>query len=123
KLGSKTVESFIQSISPTTQRIKALIAEGGQEERAEELLRDGLWDKARQRLESLSKNDRTAEDWYNLGLSYEAGALSRDDYQQARGAYLEALKKENMNRDFATSVGRVEQRLAEYRQLASQRAI
>ena len=123
KLGSKTVESFIQSISPTTTRIKALIAEGGQEERAEELLRDGLWDKARQRLESLSKNDRTAEDWYNLGLSYEAGALSRDDYQQARGAYLEALKKENMNKDFAASLGRVEQRLAEYRQLASQRAI
>ncbi len=122
KLGSKTVESFIQSISPTTQRIKALIAEGGQEG-VEELLRDGLWDKARQRLESLSKNDRTAEDWYNLGLSYEAGALSRDDYQQARGAYLEALKKENMNRDFAASLGRVEQRLAEYRQLASQRAI
>ena len=123
KLGSKTVESFIQSISPTTQRIKALIAEGGKEERAEELLRDGLWDKARQRLESLSKNDRTAEDWNNLGLSYEAGALSRDDYQQARGAYLEALKKENMNKDFAASLGRVEQRLAEYRQLASQRAI
>ena len=123
KLGSKTVESFIQSISPTTQRIKALIAEGGKEERAEEQLRDGLWDKARQRLESLSKNDRTAEDWYNLGLSYEAGALSRDDYQQARGAYLEALKKENMNKDFAASLGRVEQRLAGYRQLASQRAI
>ncbi len=123
KLGSKTVESFIQSISPTAQRIKALIAEGGKEERAEELLRDGLWDKARQRLESLSKNDRTAEDWYNLGLSYEAGALSRDDYQQARGAYLEALKKENMNKDFVASLGRVEQRLAEYRQLASQRAI
>ena len=123
KLGSKAVESFIQSISPTTQRIKALIAEGGQEERAEELLRDGLWDEARQRLESLSKNDRTAEDWYNLGLSYEAGALSRDDYQQARRAYLEALKKENMNRDFAASLGRVERRLAEYRQLASQRAI
>lgn len=123
KLGSKTVESFIQSISPTTQRIKALIAEGGKEERAEELLRDGVWDKARQRLESLSKNDRTAEDWYNLGLSYEAGALSRDDYQQARGAYLEALKKENMNKDFVASLGRVEQRLAEYRQLASQRAI
>ena len=123
KLGSKTVESFIKSMSPTTQRIKALIAEGGKEERAEELLRDGVWDKARQRLESLSKNDRTAEDWNNLGLSYEAGALSRDDYQQARGAYLEALKKENMNKDFAASLGRVEQRLAEYRQLASQRAI
>ena len=123
KLGSKTVESFIKSMSPTTQRIKALIAEGGKEERAEQLLRDGVWDKARQRLESLSKNDRTAEDWYNLGLSYEAGALSRDDYQQARGAYLEALKKENMNKDFAASLGRVEQRLAEYRQLASQRAI
>ena len=123
KLGSKAVESFIQSISPTTQRIKAMIAKGGQEERAEELLIDGLWDEARQRLESLSKNDRTAEDWYNLGLSYEAGALSRDDYQQARRAYLEALKKENMNRDFAASLGRVERRLVEYRQLASQRAI
>ncbi|MGA0086808.1 MAG: hypothetical protein ACO4CF_00275 [bacterium] len=123
KLGSKAVEAFLQSISPTTQRIKALIAEGGEEERAEELLRDGLWDEARQRLESLSKNDRTAEDWYNLGLSYEAGAVSRDDYQQARRAYLEALKKENGNRDFAASVGRVERRLAEYRQLASQRAI
>ena len=123
KLGSKAVESFINSISPSTQRIKVLIAEGGQEERVEELLRDGLWDEARQCLESLSKSDRTAEDWYNLGLSYEAGALSKDDYQQARGAYLEALKKENMNRDFAASLGRVEQRLAEYRQLASQRAI
>ena len=43
--------------------------------------------------------------------------------EQARRAYLEALKKENGNRDFAASVGRVEQRLAEYRQLASQRAI
>ena len=123
KLGSKAVESFINSISPSTQRIKVLIAEGGQEERVEELLRDGLWDEARQCLESLSKSDRTAEDWYNLGLSYEAGALSKDDYQQARGAYLEALKKENMNRDFAASVGRVERRLAEYGQLASQRAI
>ena len=123
KLGSKAVESLIQSISPTTQRIKAFIAEGGQEERAEDLLRDGLWDKARQRLESLLENDRTAEDWYNLGLSYEAGALSSDDYRQARKAYLEALKKENGNRDFAASVGRVERKLAEYRQLASQRAI
>ena len=45
------MEAFLQSISPTTQRIKALIAEGGEEERAEELLRDGLWNKARQRLE------------------------------------------------------------------------
>ena len=78
---------------------------------------------ARQRLESLSENVRTAEDWYNLGLSYEAGALSSDDYRQARRAYLEALKKENGNRDFAASVGRVERKLAEYRQLASQRAI
>ena len=123
KLGSKAVKSFLQRISPTTQRIIALIAEGGEEERAEGLLRDGLWDEARNRLESLSKNDRSAEDWYNLGLSYEAGAVSREDYQQARRAYLEALKKENANRDFAVSVGRVELRLAEYRQLASQRAI
>ena len=123
KLGSKAVESFINSISPSTQRIKVLIAEGGQEERVEELLRDGLWDEARQCLESLSKSDRTAEDWYNLGLSYEAGAIRSDDYRQARRAYLMALKKENGNRDFAASVGRVERKLAQYRQLASQRAI
>ena len=69
-----------------------MIAEGGLEERAEELLRDGLWDKARQRLESLSKNDRTAEDWYNLGLSYEAGAIE-DDYQQAEEPILRLKKK------------------------------
>ena len=100
-----------------------LARKDGYLDKAEELLKDGLWDEARQRLESLSKDDRTAEDWYNLGLSYEAGAVSRDDYQQARRAYLEALKKENGNRDFAASVGRVERRLAEYRQLASQRAI
>ena len=123
KLGSKAIKSFLQSISPTTQRITALIAEGGKEERAGELLRDGLWDEARKRLEALSKNDRSAEDWYNLGLSYEAGAVNREDYQQARRAYLEALKNENANRDFVLSVGRVELRLAEYRQLASQQAI
>ena len=123
KLGSKAIKSFLQSISPTTQRITALIAEGGKEERAEELLRDGLWDEARKRLEALSINDRSAEDWYNLGLSYEAGAVNREDYQQARRAYLEALKNENANRDFVVSVGRVELRLAEYRQLASQQAI
>ena len=123
KLGSKAIKSFLQSISPTTQRITALIAEGGKEERAEELLRDGLWDEARKRLEALSINDRSAEDWYNLGLSYEAGAVNREDYQQARRAYLEALKNDNANRDFVVSVGRVELRLAEYRQLASQQAI
>lgn len=123
KLVSKAVKSFLQSISPTTQRITALIAEGGEEEHAEELLKDGFWDEARERLESLSKNDRNAEDWYNLGLSYEASAVSREDYQQARKAYLEALKNKNANRDFAASVGRVERRLAEYRQLASQQKI
>ncbi len=123
KLGSKAIKSFLQSISPTTQRITALIAEGGKEKRAEELLRDGLWDEARKRLEALSKNDRSAEDWYNLGLSYEAGAVNREDYQQARRAYLKALKNENANRDYVVSVGRVELRLAEYRQLASQQAI
>ena len=100
-----------------------MIAEGGEEEHAEELLKDGFWDEARERLESLSKNDRNAEDWYNLGLSYEASAVSREDYQQARKAYLEALKNKNANRDFAASVGRVERRLAEYRQLASQQKI
>ena len=58
----------------------------------------------------------SAKDWYNLGLSYEAGAVSREDYQKARSAYLEALKNENANRDFVVSVGRVELKLAEYRQ-------
>jgi hypothetical protein len=123
ELGRTTVKSFLRSISPTSQQIKALIAEDGAEERAEELLRNGLWDEARRRLESLSKNDRTTGDWYNLGLSYEAGALSREDYQLAREAYLEAFKQDNGNKEFAASVGRVERRLAEYRQLASQRKI
>ena len=79
----RAIDSFLRSVSPTTQRIEATVAEGGREERAEDLLQQGKWSEARKRLEALQPNQRTAEDWYSLGLSYEGGALSRDDYEEA----------------------------------------
>ena len=67
----RAIDSFLRSVSPTTQRIEAMVAEGGREERAEDLLQQGKWSEARKRLEALQPNQRTAEDWYSLGLSYE----------------------------------------------------
>jgi tetratricopeptide (TPR) repeat protein len=121
QLVRNAVQPFLRTVSPTSQRIRAEVAEGGRVGKAAALLRKNRWEEARQQLEGAKR--REAADWYNLGLSYEGGAVSREDYEEARRNYQEALKRDASNAAYAAAIGRVERRLAEYRLLKSQQAI
>ncbi|MBF0238488.1 MAG: hypothetical protein HQM12_12350 [SAR324 cluster bacterium] len=119
QLVAESVQPFIQTISPYRIKIQTEIASGGKAE-VQELLKKGQWKTARERIETLSQNDRTPPDWYNLGLAYEGNAIVVEDYEDARRFYIEALNRDPGNKLYAMSIGRMAQRLSEARKLRQQ---
>jgi hypothetical protein len=119
QLVKRTLESFIRTISPYKQMVEAEVAEGGRA-KAGNLLKEGKSQKVRKLIEAIPAEKRESQDWYNLGLAYEAGALSPEDYEDARRFYITALEKSPGIKLYAQGVGRIRRYLAETKTLARQ---
>ncbi|MBC8257760.1 MAG: hypothetical protein H8E38_01985 [SAR324 cluster bacterium] len=115
----KTLQSFIRTISPYKIMVGAEIASGGKAA-AGNMLEEGNAKKARQIIEAIPEIKRSGDDWYNLGLAYEASAVSQEDYEDARRFYINALEKSPEKRLYAQGVGRTRRYLAETKTLAKQ---
>ena len=119
QLVNKTLISFIRTISPYKVKVSAEIATGGEAETVN-FFKEGKTDKIRELIEGIPEDERESEDWYNLGLAYEASALSPEDYEDARRFYIYALEKKPGTKIYAQGVGRTRSYLAETRKLAEQ---
>ncbi|MGK5090983.1 hypothetical protein WDW89_03075 [Deltaproteobacteria bacterium TL4] len=119
QLVDSTLIDFIRTISPYKAMISTEIASGGKAD-VSQLLKSSRWQDARAKIEKIGQDQRSAADWYNLGLTYEGGAESTADYEDARQFYVNALEKDSGNKLFAMGVGRVERRLAESKLLKVQ---
>ncbi len=119
KLVFKTLESFIRTISPYKVMVNAEVANGGKEEAAK-LLIEGKPENARKIFQSIPEGDRDSADWYNLGLAYEASAVSPEDYEDARRYYIIALEKDPGTKLYAQAIGRIRRYLAETGKLSKQ---
>ena len=113
------IQDFIQTISPYKIEVGAEVASGGKAD-AGSLLLEGKALEARRQIEALSQNQRQAADWYNLGLAFEATAVSVEDYEDARRFYIEALDRDGTSRLYAQGVARTERYLADARTLKQQ---
>lgn len=118
-LVKRILESFIQTISPYKQIVKAEVALGGKAN-AGELLQEGNSQKAKEIIQAVPFEKRAHEDWYNLGLAYEAGASSSEDYEDARRFYIKALELGPEKKMYAKAIGRTRRYLAETKKLARQ---
>ena len=121
QLISQGIEDFIRTISPYKMEVGAEVASGG-EAGAGSLLLEGKSLEARKTIEAVSQDERLAADWYNLGLAYEASAVSVEDYEDARRFYIEALDRDSTSRLFAQGVARTERYLSDARTLREQTA-
>ena len=119
QLVNKTLISFIRTISPYKVKVNAEIATGGEAETVN-FFKEGKTDKIRELIEGIPEDERESADWYNLGLAYEASALSPEDYEDARRFYIYALEKKPGTKIYAQGVGRTRSYLAETRKLAEQ---
>ena len=119
QLVNKTLISFIRTISPYKVKVNAEIATGGEAETVN-FFKEGKTEKIRELIEGIPEDERESEDWYNLGLAYEASALSPEDYEDARRFYIYALEKKPGTKIYAQGVGRTRSYLAETRKLAKQ---
>ena len=86
----------------------------------EEFLKNGNSEKAIEIIESIPQNHREADDWYNLGLAYEANAKSIEDYENARRYYINALEKNPGEQIYAQGIGRCYLYLSEIKKLNKQ---
>ena len=119
QLVKQTLKSFIRTISPYKIMVSAEVASGGQAE-VGDLLKDGKPHQARKIIEDIPPEKRDSQDWYNLGLTYEASAVSPEDYEDARRFYITALENNPGSKLYALGVGRTRLYLAETRRLAKQ---
>ena len=119
QLVKKTLTSFIRTISPYKVMVNAEVATGGKSETVN-FLKKGETKKVRELIEGIPENERDSADWYNLGLAYEASAVSPEDYEDARRFYIIALGKKPGTKIYAQGVGRTRSYLAETRKLAKQ---
>ena len=119
QLVNKTLISFIRTISPYKVKVSAEIATGGEAETVN-FFKEGNTEKIRELIEGIPEDERESEDWYNLGLAYEASALSPEDYEDARRFYIYALEKKPGTKIYAQGVGRTRSYLAETRKLGKQ---
>ena len=119
QLVNKTLISFIRTISPYKVKVSAEIASGGEADTVN-FFKEGKTEKIRELIEGIPEDERDSADWYNLGLAYEASALSREDYEDARRFYIYALEKKPGTKIYAQGVGRTRSYLAETRKLAKQ---
>ena len=119
QLVNQTLESFIRTISPYKIMVEAEVASGGKAE-AGNLLEAGKTKEVQKIIEKIPQGERESADWYNLGLAYEASAVSPEDYEDARRFYITALEKSPGTKLYAQGVGRTRRYLAETRTLAKQ---
>ena len=119
QLVNKTIISFIRTISPFKVKVNAEIATGGKIETFN-LLKEGKAKKVRELIEGIPLDERDSADWYNLGLAYEASAVSPEDYEDARRFYINALEKKPGTKIYAQGIGRTRSYLSETRKLAKQ---
>jgi len=119
QLVSKTLMSFIRTISPYKQKVNVEVATGGNANTVN-LLKEGKTEKVLKIIEAIPEDERDSADWYNLGLAYEASAVSPEDYEDARRFYITALEKEPGTEIYAQGVGRTRSYLTETRTLAKQ---
>lgn len=103
KLVNKTITQFIQTISPYHVVVDIELADGGNSQ-AKEKIQQGKYQQAK----NILKNSSDPDDLYNLGLSFEAGATSIEDYQDAMRYYGEALDKKPGVKLYAQGIGRME---------------
>ena len=111
--------SFIRTISPYKVKVNVEVATGGKADTVT-LLKEGKTEKVREVIEAIPEDERDPADWYNLGLAYEASAVSPEDYEDARRFYITALEKKPGTKIYAQGVGRPRSYLAERRTLAKQ---
>ena len=111
----------IRNVAVGKFEVGAEVALGGKAD-AGGLLLEGKALDARRQIEALSQNQRQAADWYNLGLAFEATAVSVEDYEDARRFYIEALDRDGTSRLYAQGVARTERYLADARTLKQQTA-
>ena len=119
ELTKKTLKSFISTISPYKVTVEAQVASGRNND-VEIFLKTGHPRKAIKLIESIPPQDRDSHDWYNLGLAYEASALSHEDYEDARRFYITALEKSPGTKLYAQGIGRCRRYLAETKKLVKQ---
>jgi len=119
QLVKNTLSSFIRTISPYKVKVNAEVAIGGKADTIN-FLKKGKAIKARKLIEEIPEDERESEDWYNLGLAYEASAISLEDYEDARRFYIIALEKKPGTKIYAQGVGRTRSYLAERRKLDQQ---
>jgi len=112
KLIKETLDSFISTISPYRVLIEAEVSSGGEAD-VEDLLKNGNAEEAKKIIEAIPRDKRFAEDWYNLGLAYEASARSREDYEDAQRYYINALEIEPGEKLYAQGIGRCDRYLKE----------
>ena len=111
--------SFIRTISPYKVKVNVEVATGGNADTVN-LLKEGKTEKVREIIERIPEDERDSADWYNLGLAYEASAVSPEDYEDARRFYITALEKKPGTKIYAQGVGRTRSYLTETRTLAKQ---
>ena len=119
KLINGTIDSFINTISPYKVLVEAQISAGGKAN-VKEFLINGNSKKAIEIIESIPEKQREEEDWYNLGLAYEASAISIEDYENARRYYINALEINPSEQIYAQGIGRCYRYLLEIKKLNKQ---
>ena len=86
---------------------------------AVELISNGKWLAARRILKNIL--DKQAPDQYNYGLTFEGGAETVEDYEEAKRIYVAALQQDPTNSTIAQGVGRMERRIKEAKKISAQR--
>ena len=119
KLVLQGIENFIRTISPYKMKVSAEVASGGKADGGSYLFKGKVME-ARKVIEAIAQENRESADWYNLGLAYEASAISVEDYEDARRFYIRALEHAPSSRLFAKGVSRTERYLSESRKLRKQ---
>jgi len=116
ELVKNTLKSFISTISPYKVRVEAEVATGGNSI-IEDFLKKGNSKKAIKIIEAIPPSERESHDWYNLGLAYESSAVSKEDYEDARRFYINALEKSPDTKLYARGIGRCRLYLSETKKL------
>ncbi|MCP4754004.1 MAG: hypothetical protein GY866_24230 [Proteobacteria bacterium] len=115
RLVNKTLTQFIRTISPYKTTIEAEVASGGNP-RARKKLEEGSFNEAKKILRGATDSD----DLYNLGLAFEAGATTLEDYEDAMRYYSQALEKNPGTKLYAQGIGRMEFQLRASKRLKKQ---
>lgn len=99
RMVNQVAQRYVQQISPSEEATTLEVLDG--DAAAATLIRGNAYEEAIARIQGLES--KSAEDWYNLGLAYEATGQRN----LARGAYEEALAKDSGNSMFEDALQRL----------------